>query len=46
MSKEEWIYSYENKIETIAHELDIEMEEAQNILEKRLEEDSHYLDGI
>ena len=45
MSKEEWVHSYECAIENIGEELDIEMEEAQKVLDKRLEKDTHYLDG-
>ena len=45
MSKEEWIHSYECAIENIANELDIDMDEAELILDERLEKDTHYLDG-
>jgi len=45
MSKEEWILSYERALDNIAEEHDIDNEDAQIILDKILDDDTHYLDG-
>ena len=45
MSKEEWIYSYELEAEEIADEKDIEIEEAEKILDEKLEKDPSFLNG-
>lgn len=45
MCKEIWVQSYEKAIEDIMEELDIEGQEAEKILDQRLDENSHYLDG-
>lgn len=45
MCKEVWIQAYENAVEDIAEELDIQMDAAEVILDIRLDDDSHYLDG-
>ncbi len=45
MSKEEWLLSYEVAAENIADEKDIEIEEAEKILDEKLENKPGYLDG-
>ena len=45
MSKEEWIRSYEICAEDIADEKNIEIEEAEKILDEKLEKDRSFLDG-
>lgn len=45
MGKEVWIHWYECAIEDISYEMDIEMDEAEKILQKRLDDNPNYLDG-
>ncbi len=43
--KEYWLRAFEVAIEDITKEKEIDEEEAEEILEKRLDENRHYLDG-
>jgi len=43
--KEIWIQNFESEIERIAEELDLDYEQAEAELKKRLDEDAWYLDG-
>ena len=43
MSKELWIEAHERRIEQVAEELDIEYEEAEKIVWKRLQSDPSYV---
>ena len=45
MCKEEWCGFFEDAVEHIMEELNIEGDEAEKVLNERLDKDSHYLDG-
>ena len=43
--KEYWLRAFEEAVEDIAKEKEIDEEEAEGILQKRLDENRNYLDG-
>lgn len=45
MCKELWLMSYEMAKEDIAYSLDINMEEAEKILQENIEKNANFLDG-
>ncbi len=45
MSKELWLQAYETAIEDLANDNDIDMEEAEKLLQIELDNDPQYLDG-
>lgn len=45
MSKEFWIQAYECALEDIANELDLDFSSAEAVLNEKLKNNPHYLDG-